>query len=178
MKKKLLISVAAVVLVLCVAIGGTIAWLSDKTAPLENTFTVGDINIALDESAELDLKMVPGNNITKDPKVTVKAGSEDCWLFVKVEKSENFDTFMTYAVAPGWTALTGVPGVYYREVSSNAADTHFEVLQNDQVAVKDTVTKAQLEAAKGNPPTMTFTAYAVQKDNIADAATAWAKITE
>ena len=154
MKKKVWLSVAAIALVLCCAIGGTLAWLSAKTDPVKNTFTVGDINIDLTETTGETYKMVPGNTLGKDPKVTVKAGSEACWLFVKVDKSANFDTFMTYAIADGWTALSGVDGVYYRDV-----------------------TKQQLQAVTGSLPTMTFTAYAVQQDNIADAATAWAKIT-
>lgn len=177
MKKKVWLSVAAIALVLCCAIGGTLAWLSAKTDPVKNTFTVGDINIDLTETTGETYKMVPGNTLGKDPKVTVKAGSEACWLFVKVDKSANFDTFMTYAIADGWTALSGVDGVYYREVPAADADTDFTVLKNNQVIVKEDVTKQQLQGVKDNLPTMTFTAYAVQQDNIADAATAWAKIT-
>lgn len=167
----------ALVLVFAVAVGGVVAWLTDKTDPVENTFTVGDINITLTESPNLDLKMVPGKTITKDPKVTVEAKSEACWLFVKVKESTNFGTFMTYTMANGWTALDGQNGVYYREVAATTADTSFAVLKDNQVTVKDGVTKAQLEEVKtANQPTLTFTAYAVQKDNIADAATAWSKI--
>lgn len=176
MKKKVL-SIVAVVLVLCCAIGGTLAWLTDKTDPVVNTFTVGDINIDLDESENLDLKMVPGNTITKDPKVTVKANSEACWLFVKVEKSANFDRFMTYEMADGWTALPGVDGVFYREVAATTAATDFSVLKDNSVSVKDSVTKTDLNALTQDTfPTLTFTAYAVQKDNVADAATAWSKL--
>ena len=165
MKKKVL-SIVAVVLVLCCAIGGTLAWLTDKTASVKNTFTVGDINIELTETTT-NYKMVPGNTISKDPKVTVKANSEACWLFVKVEKSANFDSFMTYDMA----------GVYYREVAATTAATDFSVLKGDSVSVKDTVTKADLNALTQNTfPTLTFTAYAVQKDNVADAATAWSKL--
>lgn len=151
--------------------------MSAKTDSVKNTFTVGDINIDLTETTGETYKMVPGNTLGKDPKVTVKAGSEACWLFVKVEESENFDAFMTYAIADGWTALSGVGGVYYREVSATDADTDFTVLKNNQVIVKEDVTKQQLQGVKDNLPTMTFTAYAVQQDNIADAATAWAKVT-
>lgn len=178
MKKKVL-SIVAVVLVLCCAIGGTLAWLTDKTASVKNTFTVGDINIELTETTT-NYKMVPGNTISKDPKVTVKANSEACWLFVKVEKSANFDSFMTYDMAGGWTELssvTGVTGVYYREVAATTAATDFSVLKGDSVSVKDTVTKADLNALTQNTfPTLTFTAYAVQKDNVADVATAWSKL--
>ena len=174
MKKKVL-SIVAVVLVLCCAIGGTLAWLTNKTASVKNTFTVGDINIELTETTT-NYKMVPGNTISKDPKVTVKANSEACWLFVKVEKSANFDSFMTYDMADGWTELPSVTGVYYREVAATTAATDFSVLQGNSVSVKDTVTKADLNALTQNTfPTLTFTAYAVQKDNVNSAADAWAK---
>ena len=177
MKKKSFVMVLALVLVFAVAVGGVVAWLTDKTGSVVNTFTVGDINIELDETTGNSYKMVPGNTIDKDPKVTVKANSEACYLFVKVEKSTNFDTFMTYTMADGWTALDGQNGVYYREVGATTADTSFEVLKDNQVTVKDTVTKTQLEAVKtANQPTLTFTAYAVQKDNINSAADAWSKI--
>ena len=176
MKKKLLALCLAVVLAAVAAIGGTIAWLTAQTAPVVNTFTVGDINIDLAETAE-DFKMVPGGTVAKDPLVTVKAGSEDCWLFVKVEASENLDTFITYAIADGWTLLDGVPGVYYREVPASETDTVFHVLAGDKVTVKETVTKEMMNGlTEETYPTLTFTAYAVQKDNIDTAADAWEKV--
>lgn len=178
MKKKVL-SIVAVVLVFCCAIGGTLAWLTDKTDPVVNTFTVGDINIELAESENLDLKMVPGNTITKDPFITVKANSEKCWLFVKVDKSSNYGDFLEdYKMAADWIALDVQDGVYYQVVDASTANQVFEVLNNNQVTVKDTVTKAQMEGIKDNTiaaPTLTFTAYAVQHDNVATAADAWAK---
>lgn len=172
MKKKTLAIALAVVLVLCCAVGGTLAWLSDKTDPVTNTFTAGDINIDLTETTN-NYKMVPGNTIAKDPTVTVKANSEACWLFVKVEKTNNPDNYLTYTIDSGWTALTGVDGVYYREVAASTTDQSFAVLTGNQVVVKNTVTKTMLETAKTSAPTLTFTAYAVQKDNVANAAEAW-----
>lgn len=176
--KKTLTILLAFVLVLGIAVGGTVAWLTDKTEEVKNTFTIGNINIDLTESDDLDLKMVPGKTITKDPTVTVVANSEACWLFVEVKESANFESFMTYDMAAGWTALSGVDGVYYREVAAVSADTDFAVLKDNQVKVLDTVTKAQLDALTADTlPTLTFTAYAVQKDNIDDAATAWGKVS-
>lgn len=175
MKKKTLALVLALTLLVAGVVGGTLAWLTDQTAEVKNTFTVGDINIGLTETTT-DYKMVPGNTIAKDPTVTVKANSEACWLFVKVTKSENLDTFITYAIAEGWTALPGVDGVYYREVPASAADQTFSVLKGDAVTVKDTVTKAMLTAKDFANPTLTFKAYAVQKDNVASASDAWAKV--
>ncbi len=188
MKKKILALTLVFALALALGIGGTVAWLTAQTDPVVNTFTVGDINITLAETAT-DFKMVPGNEIAKDPKVTVVAGSEACWLFVKIVKSANYDTYLEdYGLAAGWTALTGVDGVYYREVSVQDASNGvgYYVLSAGtksgtdygHVKVKEAVTKAQMEAIKtSGQPTLTFTAYAVQKDNIATAAEAWAKVS-
>ena len=175
--------VLAAALVLGAGIGGTLAWLTDKTDPITNTFTVGDINIELTETmggANKQFKMVPGNQIAKDPKVTVKAGSEACWLFVKIDKSTNFDTYLTYEVDTSvWTKLEGVTEtVYYREVAAATSDTTYSVLVDDQVSVSEDVTKAQMnELTSATYPTLTFTAYAVQKDNVGTASEAWTLAT-
>ena len=170
-------AVLALALVLGCALGGTVAWLVAESGPVTNTFTYGDINIALTETTGEDYKIIPGVDIAKDPKVTVEADSEACWLFVKVEEVGTFVADkVTYSVADGWTALTGQPGVYYREVGAVTADTDFYVLKDNVVKVSDTLTKEDIKDIPTGP-TLTFTAYAVQKDGIADAATAWSKIS-
>lgn len=166
----------ALVLAIGCAVGGTLAWLISQTAPVVNTFTYGDINIGLTETTGSDYTITPGVDIKKDPKVTVKANSEACWLFVKVEEQGTFVADkVTYEIANGWTALTGHTGVYYREVDAVTADTPFNVLEDDKVTVSDTLTKEDIKGIATNP-TLTFTAYAVQKDGIHTAADAWAKI--
>lgn len=175
MKKKTLALVLALTLLVAGVVGGTLAWLTDRTAEVKNTFTVGDINIGLTETTR-DYKMVPGNKLDKDPTVTVKANSEACWLFVKVTESENLDTFITYAIAEGWTELQD--GVYYREVPASNADQTFSVLKGDAVTVKDTVTKEMLTADGFTNPTLTFKAYAIQKDHFTTAAAAWAEVSK
>ena len=179
MKKKTLALLLALVLVLGVAAGGTLAWLIDKTDPVVNTFTYGNINIALTESTGNNYKIIPGKDITKDPKVTVKATSEACWLFVEVKEEGTFVADkVTYSIADGWTKGDGtkIPAnVYYREVGAVTADTDFSVLKDNKITVKDTLTKEDIKNITTNP-TLTFTAYACQKDGINDAPTAWAKI--
>lgn len=200
--KALLLSLL-LTLILCSLIGGTVAWLVDKTDPVENTFTYGDINIDLEETDTNDedddpntnkYSMLPGNLITKDPKVTVKANSENAWLFVELKKSENFDQFMEYEVilddpattdvVEGWIALDGVDGVYYMAVNKADTDVEYFVIKDNTVKVKDEVTKEMLNALDKNEdgsektektyPTLTVTAYAVQRDeNIASASDAW-----
>lgn len=163
------IALLALVLVIGCVAGGTVAWLVAKTEPVVNTFTYGNINIALAETTGTNYKVIPGTVIEKDPKVTVKAGSEACYLFVKVEKVGTF-TGMSYEIADGWTALEGENGVYYRQVGSVTADTSFEVIKGNKITVSSDLTKENIPTAN---PTLKITAYAVQQENIADAATAW-----
>ncbi len=185
--KKALVLVSALTLAANGLIGGTVAYLIAKTDKVTNTFTYGDIDITLTETDTNDTpnddtdqgdgdndpntntyEMVPGTEITKDPKVTVLADSEDSWLFVKLEKSANFDDFMTYEMASGWTALEGEDGVYYRTTDWKETDQVFNVLKDNTVTVADEVTKADLNAldenGAANYPTLTVTAYAVQRD--------------
>lgn len=175
------IMLLAVTLLIGCAIGGTVAWLTAKTDPVVNTFTYGDINIELTETKpeNKQAKIIPGVNIEKDPKVTVEANSEACWLFVKVEEAGTFVTDkVTYSIDTGWTKLTGVTGVdnvYYREVGAVTADTDFAVLKDNKVTVSDTLTKEDIQNITN--PTLTFTAYAVQKDGIDTVEAAWEKVS-
>ena len=185
MKKKSLALVLALAMIVVCVVGGTLAWLIDKTDPVTNTFTTSDVDITLTETTT-NYQMIPGYTIDKNPKVTVLADSEKCYLFVKVAESDNFDTFMTYEMAAGWTRGDGtnIPSnVYYREVAASTDNQEFGVLKDDQVTVKDTVTKDNLNAlnAEGaTQPTLTFTAYACQYNSSNNtpftAEAAWAKV--
>ena len=178
------VTLLALVLVFGCAVGGTFAWLTAKTDAVVNTFTYGDINIGLAETTGNDYKIVPGVNIDKNPKVTVKAGSEACWLFVKVEEkdwpafkeTDNNKAKIAYDIAPGWTELVGVSGVYYREVGAVTADTSFDVIKGNVITVSENLTKTEVNTVVALHPKLTFTAYAVQKDGVADAADAWEKV--
>lgn len=89
--KALLLTLCAVLLV-AVSVLGTMAYLTSKTQVITNTFTVGNINIELTETKpeNQQAKIIPGVDIVKDPKVTVKANSEACYLFLKVEQTGTF----------------------------------------------------------------------------------------
>lgn len=174
MKKKGLAMVLALVLLAVCAVSGTLAWLTAKSDTVVNTFTTSDIKVKLEETKGTtatggkEFKMIPGYTIGKDPKATVLAGSEECYLFVKLEKSSNFDTYLDYAIADGWTKLDGVADtVYYRVVdgTNNQIGTAYSVLKGDQVTVKGSVTKEQMNALDAEgvaKPTLTITAYASQ----------------
>lgn len=178
---KTLVALLSLVLLLGCSLSGTLAWLADSTGPVTNTFTVGDIEIELTETPR-EYKIVPGVNIAKDPKVTVKANSEACWLFVKVDEAywpdfkeeDGITPKVNYTLAQGWEPLEGESGVYYREVDAETAKAGYEypVLNGNEVTVSSTLTKSEVQQIT-TKPTLTFTAYAVQQEGVADAETAW-----
>ena len=175
----------ALTMVVGCAVDGTVAWLVSESKSSVSTFTLGDINIELaEESGSQPLKIIPGVEITRSLKVTVEPNSEACWLFVKVEGTNwshfpdaNGTAKVSYSVdvQNGWIALNGHPGVYYREVSAEAAQRGDAYDVNCNVTVSKELTKADINSiASGTQPQLSFTAYAVQYDGIGDAATAWA----
>lgn len=175
---KTFVVMLALVLVIGCAVGGTVAWLVSSTSAVVNTFTYGDINITLGETTGNDYKIIPGVNIDKNPKVTVKKDSEACWLFVKVEEEGTFvANKVTYSIADGWTKGDGtkIPAnVYYRAVDAVTDDTDFAVLKDNKIYVSEELSKGDIQSISAQPK-LTFTAYAVQKDGITDAGTAWTK---
>lgn len=192
---KTLVAALSIVLVMCLTAAGTLAWLTAKTEQVTNTFSTSDIGVGLKESENLDLKMIPGWDITKDPKAWITEGSEAAYLFVEVKESNNFDDFMTYAIADGWTLLNSDPAeegrnivtdnitadtyVIYRKVTTAeqmGENSAFEILKDSKVTVSVDVTK-EMMTENFTAPTLTFTAYASQlkKNNKAEftAAEAW-----
>ena len=90
--KALLLTLCAVLLV-AASVLGTMAYLT-STDTVTNTFTIGKVEITLDETDVTNpngprvkansYKLMPGTTYTKDPTVTVKAGSEDSYVRMKV----------------------------------------------------------------------------------------------
>ena len=130
---KAVVVLMALVLLIGCGVGGTLAWLMDKTDAVTNTFTVGDIEITLDEakvnqdgqflnkndnvvddltSAERvtsnTYQAIPGKTYSKDPTLTVQKGNEKCYLFVEFTETNSPDTYYTYDFAldntdSGWS---------------------------------------------------------------------------
>lgn len=183
MNKKMLAALLAVVMLIGCAIGGSLAWLVAGTQTITNTFTYGNVDLTLAETTTT-YKIVPGIDIPKDPKVTVAADSENCYVFVKLEE-ENWPDFadaqdnrlVDYDLADGWNAVDGVSGVYYREVTEGKG-TAMPVLKDNKVTVSGLLTKGQVDTVKNNTPKLKVTAYAVQKDGVtATPAEIWSNIT-
>ena len=201
MRNKLLITIACLSVILCSLIAGSIAWLTDQTKPVVNKFKPSTINITLSET-ERDYKMVPGQTIAKDPTITVAANSEACYVFVKIEEKLGawkdlgltFKQCIDYTIAAGWTPLDGVAGVYHRVVEAVGTESQslsvigYNLALADgattfvanEILVQNTVTKDMMDKLYKDGsintevlPTLTFTAYACQKEGFSDAKAAW-----
>ena len=172
MKKKfLLLCVYALLFGMC-CVGTTFALLASKSRQIDNTFVYGDITLTLTESTGSTYTLIPGSVVDKDPRITVGKGSVECWLFVKLERDDTFDTMVDYEITTGWTALDGEDGVYWRRVEQMNSDKTYAVLKDDQVVIASTVTEQQL-AALEHSPKLTVYAYAVQREGISTPQAAW-----
>lgn len=117
--KALLLTLCAVLLV-AATIFGTMAYLT-STDTVTNTFTVGKVNIKLDEAkanpdgtlvegAERvkanEYKLLPGHTYNKDPMVTVLSGSESSYVKMTVtfSKANELDAIF----APDGANLTSI----------------------------------------------------------------------
>lgn len=176
MRKRTVALLCAAVMLLGVVFGGTMAWLSKGSEPLTNTFKAGDIIIELTET-ERTYVMAPGTRLPKDPTVSVKEGSEDCYLFVKVEESENSP--VVWKEADGWKKVPDADNVFYRVFDKDNPDGKAEngqylypfLEERDGVMGVDIpadLKKDNMDAFKTSQPTLTFTAYAIQKDWLAN----------
>ena len=81
-----------------------------------------------------------------------------------------------YEIADGWTKLESENGVYYREVAKKDTDQPFDVLQDNQVTVSNTLTKENVDAIAGAPK-LTVAVYAVQKEGMGSVDKAWETAT-
>ena len=173
--KKIVLIIALALSVATFAVATTTAYLISLAGPVDNVFTIGNIDLTLTETTGESYQLIPGKIIKKDPTVRVAGGSEDCWLFVKVTKTSRFDDYITSEIEDGWTHLGGFDGVYYRHVTKSAGGSEFGILKDNSMTVVDTLTEEKMTAIT-EMPKITFKAYAVQSHSVDTANDAWHEI--
>lgn len=144
-KKKLITMLTTLVLVVVVGVGATLAYFTDTTHALTNTFTVGN-NVSLvlretDIENEGEYKfannettgeqkyenMLPGIFVKKDPHIVVGEDSSDCYLFIQLRNFDNnlnirYNNGTDGIINPHWvkvTSATGLNGIYMYKVGDN-----------------------------------------------------------
>lgn len=182
-KKVLLILLCALLLV-CASVAGTVAYLSD-TKSVNNTFTVGKVEITLTEKKldvqtgkkltgeqEADvtsmenIELVPGRVIEKNPVIKVGSASEDCYLFVKIDNGLTSVGTINWPDNSKWDNISGTSYWKYTEaVTKNATVPVFV-----SFTCNDTI--EQYEAGV-NGSSLNVTAYAIQKEGFATVDAAW-----
>ena len=144
MKKRTLALLLALVLVFGAAVGGTIAYLTSNDS-VTNTFTVGKVEITLDE-AKVDeygvavtpaarvekntYKLIPGHTYTKDPTVTVVKGSEKSYVKMTV----------TFSNARELDAIFAPDGANLTHIFNGYDATNWIAKGNTEDTVKNTRT--------------------------------------
>jgi len=176
MKKKIFFQ-NILILCLLILVIGRMSYAKYRSEKKHETFTIefiaGDIKLETTDS-NTEFVIVPGKIIAKDTKVTVKANSEACYIFVKLEKSDDFDTYLEYEIASEWIELSENTNIYYCEVPKITTDTDYNVFNNNQIIVKQDIAKESYELFNQDKLTLKFTAYAVQKTSeITNASDAW-----
>ena len=194
MYKGMLLVLCAILLVVA-SVMGTLAYLQDKTGTVTNTMTIGKVAIALDE-AKVDLygkklnangnvytgadgetlaervmkndyKLVPGASYTKDPTIHVEAGSEACWVFVKIDNGikDIIEENTVEGQMTKWTCIDTVNGIWaYNEKA---------VADQDVVVFTSFKIKGEANITGFAGKTIDVTAYAVQAEGFANAKAAW-----
>lgn len=115
MKKKILALCLVVVLAVTAVTGATLAYFTDTTEVVNNTFTMGKVKIDLDEAKVDDdgkaikpeervkkndytpTNMVPGHIFEKDPTIHVEAGSEESYIFLDMTINKYSSLFWVMA---------------------------------------------------------------------------------
>ncbi len=142
-KKKLVTTLGSLALVGAIGVGSTLAFLSDKTNTLKNTFVVGNgIDIILDETDITNpngpriqtggnnyVDLQPGKEQVKDPMTTVKVGSNNCYVFMKLEgadefegtdvDNDNFGDFEIIGMSSDWTKIRDLDSAINTENKKN-----------------------------------------------------------
>lgn len=154
--RKIALVLACAVLLVASTVYVTLAYLS-ATDSVTNTFTVGKVGIVLDEAkvdeygeaenhdvrvTENQYKLVPGLTYVKDPTVTVKGGSELCYvrMMVTINKYEELknifgDDFLPQEYVEGWDEANW-PCVNIKEDAENNTCT-YEFLYKEAVPASD-----------------------------------------
>ena len=169
--KALLLTLCAVLLV-AASVLGTMAYLT-STDTVTNTFTVGKVEIKLDETDVTNptgprvtansYKLMPGTTYTKDPTVTVKAGSEESYVRMKVTFN-NATKIIALCTDPEFAdEVTGVENAFplirmVKFVEANAAKWD-GIIPDNMVETGEMLADAKYFAYDKTADTLTYIFY-------------------
>ena len=171
--KKLIVLVALFLAVF--AIGGTLAYLTDTTEETKNVFTFGKVEIELEEEwvASDATDLIPGSEVTKKPKVTVKSGSKDAFIFMEVtlpDQVNSKDVFDALTISSDWALVSGNVYAYVgSDTSTMQAVAAGSSTSNifESVKVNSNLKGADINALNAlDEVAIKVKAYAIQAENL------------
>ena len=80
MKRKSILAVVALVMLLCSAVGGTLAWITAQTRPITNTFETAEVTAWVDETFENGTKSNVTVRNTGDIPAYIRAAVVINWV--------------------------------------------------------------------------------------------------
>lgn len=207
-KYRPLVMVLCAVALVAATVMGTLSYLTDSSQII-NTFTMGNVHLKLDEAVVDEsgnptggrtetgntYHLLPGQSYTKDPTVTVLAGSDQSYVRMLVtincydELTAIFgDPFLPQYYVEGWdNAVWTTTGVIAEDENANTATYEFRYHKTVKpekdadlvlealftaVVVPETMTGAQLDSITGLQ--ITVEAHAIQAAGFNTADEAWA----
>ena len=180
-RTRILLTAVAALLLVTMAVGGTLAWLTATSGPVENTFTPSEVGVKIEETKGNTFQFVPGVDIKKDPKVTATA-DVDCYVYVKITETDWPTALIPYSVADGWLPLVTSTDcktkVYYRACTATETaqlNQTWSVLEDDTIEVADTLTVANMESI-ADTVKLTFDAYIIQQAGFGSPEAAWNEV--
>lgn len=170
--RKGLIAAVALVLLLCAAVGGTLAWLTTQTDPVVNTFTAAHVTCQVDEDFDQGIKKNVKIENTSDIDAYIRAAIVVCWADANGNVSAKPVTDDDYTMnlnlnSSGW--VKGNDGYYYytRPVSPDDPNNFTSVLINS-------CAPGENKAPDGYNLQVTILAEAIQSTPADAVTTAWA----
>lgn len=176
-KSKALLLTLCAVLLIAASVLGTMAYLT-STAKVENTFTIGKVEIKLDEAkvnangipeegaarvTANSYKLMPGRTYTKDPTVTVLNGSEESYVRMKVTFN-NATKIIALCTDPEFAdEVTGVENAFplirmVKFVKANAAKWD-GIIPDNMVETGEMLADAKYFAYDKTADTLTYIFY-------------------
>lgn len=133
MKKNILTTLVACILVAALAVGGTLAYMTATDSKVTNTFQfANNMTVSLTETQPTATgnetittntngkgyayaNVTPGQRLNKAPEVSVTT-SVDAYVFVRISGFDG-NLISCNGITEGWTELTGLTGVDYTDMN-------------------------------------------------------------
>lgn len=144
--KNILLMALSLVVVAALAVGGTLAYLTDRDSKV-NVFTMGNVSIELQEDFEQASKLVPGVNIEKKP-VIKNTGDNDAWVWLTFSIPSALDNYVQGTETGSnenvihWNPLGATAEGYVTDarVTKAIADGHLDASLTDDIIIDNNMT--------------------------------------